>query len=961
MIAALKISHHLSRNKRCWFFLLLMHLCFGSDAQQINVQNKGSVVGSVWDSVHDYVLPSASVVVYDSNAVMLQYTLTDMNGGFQFRDLPLQQHLGLVVTYTGYKLVKKFFTLSAADSLRNLGRINLVRSNSGELDEVIVKAIVPVRMKGDTMEFNADAFKLDPNAVVEDLLLKLPGVTLWGDGTITVNGRKVQSVTVEGKPFFGGDPKIATQNIDKQAVDKIQVFKNEDLSGTGDSSVQVNIKLKAKGRVGNFGKLAAGGGSNHTYEGDLAFNRYSPQLQVALAGSLNNVNKYARDIFTLLRNSTYKGTGTNTDYLSNFGIPGENRTRTAGCFLQYDFIKGVDYLRKDLLQSNYFYSNNKNESATSTTDLFTFKPDSLLLNQGIRSKLNFEDRHSFSTKYDKKKEAYELSASIDISALKNESVSNGLNVMYNSNNDSTSSATMFNNMYATSRSVSLNTGFDNRMKHFWRRFKGLRISYTSDYRQNRYTGTEITSFTSFVKPSDNTFFNRSKIKDHDQWSNGLELTYDNLGSLLFGSHFSPGGVVMGFSGKARFETESESQSVKDRDSTSGHYVPNVYLTNQRRMQILEMIPSLDFSRRVDMSSVNRYRKNLLFRIRFPLNARNEYSHSDKNFQTYTKHYVNLLPNAGISYSNHQFGEFLQDVSLDLENSLGYPSINQLAPLIDSANVYFLQPGNPGLRPFRKKELSLSYKYSGERRKDDIGFSITVSAGNIRNNIVDSSLYNESGQRITYFVNTLSYTTFLSLRGDFSKSLKFSGHQLQFKLVTSNETSNTPNYFNNELNRSRVLNSRNTLSIHYDHKSLIAFKLAQSLFIQQVKQQVAYKKTLSSLTSISEASAAIHVNRRTALYSNLYFTYNKYGVSPPAHFNIWNAAVTYRFLPKLNAELKLSALDILKQNKSISNSVTGMSLTTTTSNVLQQYYMLTFSFYPRKTGGNKNSQNDTDKD
>ncbi|QEC73518.1 Plug domain-containing protein [Arachidicoccus ginsenosidivorans] len=100
-------------------------------------------------------------------------------------------------------------------------------------------------MNGDTLEFNADAFHLDPNAVAEDLLRKLPGVVVWGDGTITVHGREVSRVLVNGKPFFGGDTKVATQNLPKKAVEKVQVYqqsKNKD--NPLDSITEVNIQLK---------------------------------------------------------------------------------------------------------------------------------------------------------------------------------------------------------------------------------------------------------------------------------------------------------------------------------------------------------------------------------------------------------------------------------------------------------------------------------------------------------------------------------------------------------------------------------------------------------------------------------------------------------------------------------------------------------------------------------------------
>ncbi len=161
--------------------------------------------------------------------------------------------------------------LPTSAASQDLGSINMYimsDKDSGALDEVIVTAIAPMRMNGDTLEFNADAFRLDSNATTEDLMRRLPGFTVWGDGDITYNGKKISSILVNGKPFLGGDFSVITQNLPKNSVDKVQLYQQKNESNPLDSTMNANIKLKKEVDVGFFGKLSGGLGTNKRYAAD---------------------------------------------------------------------------------------------------------------------------------------------------------------------------------------------------------------------------------------------------------------------------------------------------------------------------------------------------------------------------------------------------------------------------------------------------------------------------------------------------------------------------------------------------------------------------------------------------------------------------------------------------------------------------------------------------------------------
>lgn len=178
----------------------LLLFCFGLIVCTAKGQQfVGEIRGGVKDPELNRVIPAATVSVYlmqDSSIV--EYTLTDDAGSFKLNKLPLETDLFISVSFVGYKRKSVAFYLKDLEIL-DLSTIHLLKDNK-TLEEVEILA--PVRMNGDTLEFNADAFKMDPNAVAEDLLKKLPGVIVWGDGTITVNGREISSLMVNVSLFL---------------------------------------------------------------------------------------------------------------------------------------------------------------------------------------------------------------------------------------------------------------------------------------------------------------------------------------------------------------------------------------------------------------------------------------------------------------------------------------------------------------------------------------------------------------------------------------------------------------------------------------------------------------------------------------------------------------------------------------------------------------------------------------
>jgi hypothetical protein len=241
-------------------------------------------------------LPGATVLILQAkDSSLVSFAATNQQGEFEIKNVN-KGDLLLKTTFLGYMPYFHKLQFPQESNLLDLGVLQL-RPLSNELKEVMVQGEKsPVVFKKDTIEYNAGSFKTQPNAVAEDLLKKLPGVDVETDGSISVKGEKVQRVTVDGKEFFGRDPKLATRNLPADAIDKVQVFdkKSDQAMFTGIDDGQrektINLQLKEEKRNSAFGNAMAGIGTDDRYQAKASLNRFSSGKQLSFLGMANNVN-----------------------------------------------------------------------------------------------------------------------------------------------------------------------------------------------------------------------------------------------------------------------------------------------------------------------------------------------------------------------------------------------------------------------------------------------------------------------------------------------------------------------------------------------------------------------------------------------------------------------------------------------------------------------------------------------
>jgi hypothetical protein len=277
-------------------------------AKPLAAQTDYRVQGTVVDSTGAGLANAMVVALSRADSVLVTYALADDEGRFLLRDLVAGDYI-LQITSMGHFTVRQDFAVVDQDV--DAGTIRM-RVSAVELDPLVVSADqVPFVNRRDTLDYNAAAFQVRPNATVEELLARLPGVTVEDDGTIIAQGEEVSQVLVDGKEFFGGDPTIATRNLPADAVERVQIYdRRSDMAEftgieDGEEERTVNLELHEDARNGFFGNVsgAVGGEQGGTppvgpeadnqlrYQQSFAVNRFSPRTQTALLGGMNNINE----------------------------------------------------------------------------------------------------------------------------------------------------------------------------------------------------------------------------------------------------------------------------------------------------------------------------------------------------------------------------------------------------------------------------------------------------------------------------------------------------------------------------------------------------------------------------------------------------------------------------------------------------------------------------------------------
>ena len=940
------------------FMIGFVSLCFsaGLQAQGRDTTWVGVINGSVKDTVLNFFMQAATIQVNKAgDGSLVAYTMTNIRGEFRLKDLPTGVPLKISVSYIGYQTNARKLRILMDKPNLFLGQIDLVKSSNQTEDSVIVTP-PPVRMKGDTLEFSAAAFSLDKNAVAEDLLKKLPGVIVWGDGTVTVNGKQISKLLVDGKPFFGGDTKVATQNIPKDAIDKIQVYQEPNPADPLDSITDINIKLRKGHHSGYFGAFSAGGGTDHRYELGANGSVFNPRTQFGFVGQSNNINKIANDVSTLLRNNTYKGVGVHLDYQPDFSLQGRNQPASAGFIFSHDFIPNFNDYEKNRLSANSFINHNLNETFKNTQTVSYIGKDSTITQDITDNLKKNTSANEFSAQYLRHKDENTFSLDGSFRTKKMNMRDSLENVIFGPGHELVSGDHEYDSGISSSHIIGLRSsfyhkGFSDILKH---KLTNWGIEHFISVESEKKDSALRTNFTSVADPTLNRLYDRRYDNNSHNIRQRLSIQLGDFSTWLFGENRFFSTVHIQLKNDLNFDIAKRDNTVTDKDPLSNAYTINNSLSTNSRYAVLNEMPDLRIGKTYFNALANRYTKDLSIYADAQAQIYAEKNVSTHQFQAFNNTYKHFVPKFSIEYNNFQFGEYLDKYALNFDVSYNYPTVDQRVPVVDSSSIYYIRAGNPLLMPMKNYELSAKFRHDSYGSKNTFAYGASLLGGIKENYFADSSIIDRSGRYIYYTVNLNRYR-YLTANLFFTKAFVFNSHQFQVNFSSFFLQSRTPGYLQYQgvdkaiYNVTGLFVNSDTVSVTYSYKDLFAVNLVQDLSFFRSEQKGLYNSIFTNTQSLTKLGVGVNPTKKLSLNTNVAYTSSVTSGSTAYRYTIWNASMAYRFLPANNLELKASALDLLNENKGIINYGNNLSYTHGTVNMLQQYLMMTLTYFPRKFG------------
>jgi hypothetical protein len=899
---------------------------------------QGSIKGRITDTSGKTPLGLATVTLFKaSDTALITYRLSTHEGEFKVPGLPLHTGLRVLISYSGFDTYRQEFTLTNEQPL-DLGTIRMLTS-SKSMDEILVIAErPPVTVRRDTIEFNASSFKTLPTALVEDLLKKLPGVQVDRDGNIMANGRRVNRIMVDGKSFFGEDPKMATRNLPANVIDKIQVTEDKDEAARntdGDLTnvgQVINLTLKKGVKKGWFGKLYGGAGTRERYEAGGIANIYRDTMQLSILGFSNNVGRsgfsfkevqdmggFNRSGFSTLMVSRRGGQeGFAINGISFGGLePGIARSTGGGFnlnhapnkrntfFLQY-FAGNARNFIQDITNNQQFFHDTIVDTRTNTENIKTsfshnvsigtnLKPDTL-------TDINFRAGYAYTTLDEN------ITAKIGVNNNKVGQISTGTGDLFNNtyNND-------YNHYLLGTRRLRSKKG------------RVFNLVHSLTYRNNlqRYI-TEAESRYLYPNP-DEVIFEQLRRLDIPTLSTNNSLSYSE-----------PIGKKWTLRSTARFEYLEDEQDIDlyDKDGSSFKY------------DRLNHTQSNGFERKQNRFSTNLSLSYKLKQVTLTSGVSTLWQDIRNSF-----HNIQEPVNMKLFHILPSFSFNWKQMSLRYDKNVTAPSITHLIPVPDRTNPFFIRFGNPYLRPAQRH--SISFYNSTFLQASATNYNFYLNANIVDDDVILARTVSNNGVQSVRPVNAGGSMNFYANVGygkEFKNNQKFI---FNFRLSPYVSFDRRKLSVNENVSNASTFQYGPSFSVGLNWRDIIEFRPDYRPGISRTSYSDNYFTDIEAVTHYFESELIIRWPRKLVWETNVAYRYTTQ-VAPglPKENILWNAAVTLLMLKGDVGLLKFSVFDVLNRNNSVFRYTSGNQIIDQKYNVLNRFGMLSFTYNIRNMGAAK---------
>lgn len=912
-----------------------------------------SVTGRVADLNNESLIGS-TVVLLKKDSSLYKGDAVDVNGSFSIQGVKSGNYI-LKVSFLGYDSYYQDIKLNTM-SLQ-IGTIKL-KSQTQNLSNVEIKGKLPAAsLKGDTIEFNSAAYKVNPDATVENLITKMPGVMVQ-DGKIQSQGEDVKKVLINGKEFFGGDPSIALKNLPADVVDKVQVFDQQSeqarFTGFNDGNTEKTINIITKENMNNgvFGKVYGGYGLNDRYSIGGNINIFNGAQKISILGMSNNINQQnfsAQDLLgiTSSSGSSQRGpfggpmpggppSGGGSGGSSSGGMFGPNSsannfTTSSNGGINTNTSLGLNYMddwgKKVKFTGSYFFNNSKNTTSSNTYRTYflsdslsqIYKENSTANSNNINHRANMKLEYAIDS-------ANSITYTPSFSYQKNTS-----STLVNANSlRGTSALNSSDNAYTTNLAgYNFSNTFLYRHK-FAKPGRTFSIDLTGSYSHKDGNG---------ILQSDADYYENDSSYTIDQNTYSKTSGYTVSSTITYTEPLSKSWQMM------VNVSPSYSHTLSDKSTNALDSLSNTYA-------------------RLDSSLSNAYTYNtwknkggLSFRFakgKMNLNFGADYQFTSllgkqtfPNTENTQLIFHNVLPRLDMIY------KFSKSINLHIGymSSTQTPSITQIQDVLDNSNPLSVSRGNPllkqqyqhniisGLRILDKSLTRIFFLSVGGNLSDSYISSSTFTASTDTTLADGTSL--SSGSQYTKPVNLSGYRNFRSFA---VYSFPINPIKTKLNVNVGYNYTKLPGLVNEQLNYSNTSKVNAGLVLASNISTQYDFTLSYMANYSFVKNSIQSSSDQNYYNGVASARVNIMPFSFLNISSDLNYTHyvGLNDVSNPSIL-LWNAGLGYKFLKEKKAELKLSVYDILNKNNSITRNVTTTYVEDVETQVLKRYFMLTFTY------------------